>query len=72
MRDFDWYLWVRQHDRTSKHTGCITKVDATKTSTTFTLAGIVEQSEHKANYIIFSEHMLSEFEGDAILYQGQL
>lgn len=41
------------------------EVDATKTSTTFTLAGIVEQSEHKANYIIFSEHMLSEFEGDA-------
>jgi hypothetical protein len=19
-KDFDWYLWVRQHDRTSKHT----------------------------------------------------
>ena len=24
-RDFDWYLWVRQHDRTSKHTSGISK-----------------------------------------------
>ena len=34
------------------------EMDTASKSTTFTLAGITEDSNHKANYAIFSEHLL--------------
>ena len=39
--------------------------DKTKTSHTFTINGITENSKHQANYVIYSQHMMSEFEGDS-------
>jgi len=41
------------------------EVDKSKTSTTFTIGSITEGSDHKANYVLFSEHALSEFEGES-------
>ena len=34
----------------------------TKNSITFTIGGIEEDANHKANYVMFSEHLLSEFD----------
>ena len=39
--------------------------DKTKTSHTFTINGITENAKHQANYVIYSQHMMSEFEGDS-------
>jgi hypothetical protein len=40
------------------------EVDTAKKFTTFTLGGITEDANHKANYILFTQHVLDEFEGE--------
>ena len=38
--------------------------DTSKKSHTYAINGITENSKHQANYVIYSQHTMGEFEGD--------